>query len=380
MRSERRSHLAHSLPTVEVPDIQPATRQPPLHPGPSPIPTLALAYDSHRNNFGFLRFLLASTVIWSHSYVLSGRPGDPLWMLSHQIDGGSVAVDGFFVLSGFLVTQSWMQQPFVRPFAIKRLLRLMPALLLALPFGAFAIAPMASSMPFGQYVRSSGPWLHFFGFILSRYLFIPESFAGNPYPHLVNSPLWSLRYEILCYALLALFGAIFGRRHLGILAVCLFVASLLLYSCLPASVSPLSILSQTPRLLAAFAAGMIFFLYRDRVPVTGRWALAAGLVVGVAVFVGGLRSILPWAGGYLIIYFACKRNMRLNDFARYGDFSYGLYIFACPLQQLAIYHLGPTVPIFLLLMVTYIPALILAALSWQFVESPALRLKAAFAR
>ncbi len=341
---------------------------------PEPASSLARAYDPHRNNFGFLRFLLASTVIWSHSYALSGRPSDPVWALSRQIDGGSVAVDGFFVLSGFLVTQSWMQQPSIRPFAIKRLLRLVPALILAMVFGAFVIAPMASPLPLGAYVRSPGPWLHFLGVGLSRYLFIPESFASNPYPHLVNSPLWSLRYEIFCYALLAFLGVVFGPR-LGIAAISLFAVSLLVYSSLPAWVSPLSIVSQTPRLVASFAAGMIFFLFKDHLPVTGRWALGAALLIGVTMLIGGVRSIFPWAGGYLIIYYACIRGVRFNDFSRYGDFSYGLYIFACPIQQLAIHYFGPTFPILPLFVVTYLPALALAALSWRFVEAPALRLK-----
>ena len=169
------------------------------------VRTLAVAYDAHHNNFGFLRFFFAALVIWSHSYTLAGQ-SDPVWALSGQTDGGSIAVDGFFVLSGFLITQSWLQQPILGAFAVKRLLRLVPALLVATIFGAFVIAPLGTTLPLADYLRSPGPWLHFLGVPLARYLFIPDVFVTNPHPYLLNSPLWSLRYEILCYVLVALLG------------------------------------------------------------------------------------------------------------------------------------------------------------------------------
>jgi peptidoglycan/LPS O-acetylase OafA/YrhL len=336
--------------------------------------SLDLAYDSRRNNFGFLRFFLATMVIWSHSYALSGRPADPVWALSGQIDGGSVAVDGFFVLSGFLVTQSWMQQPALRAFAIKRLLRIVPALVVATMFGAFLIAPLAATVPVADYFRSAEPWLHFVGVPLNRYLFIPSAFPDNPYPHLLNSPLWSLRYELFCYALLGVLGALCGRQ-LGRASIALFVVSWLAYLCVPRSVSPLSILSQTPRLVACFSVGMILFAYRRQIALTPRWALAAGFAVTVTLVFGGLRSTLPWAGGYLLIYFVCLNGLRLENFARHGDFSYGLYIFACPIQQLLIHRLGTQLPVAVFFVLAYLPTLVLAVLSWHLIEAPALRLK-----
>jgi len=129
--------------------------------------TLALAYDSRHNNFGFFRFLFATIVIWSHSYTLAGQ-NDPIWTISGQIDGGSIAVDGFFVLSGFLIAQSWLQQPLLSAFAVKRFLRLMPALLVATVFGAFVIGPLGTTSTLAEYLSSRGPWLHFLGVPLAR--------------------------------------------------------------------------------------------------------------------------------------------------------------------------------------------------------------------
>ena len=336
-------------------------------------PTLDLAYDSKWNNFGFIRFFLATAVIWSHSYALSGR-SEPISALSGQTDGGSIAVDGFFVLSGFLVTQSWLLQPSVRAFAIKRFLRLAPALLLATVFGAFVIAPLGSTLSIAEYVRTPGPWLHFLGVLLNRYLFIPSAFLTNPDPHLLNTPLWSLRFEITCYVLVGALGAWYGRK-LGKVVLALFVVSWLAYLCLPASVSPLSILFKTTRLLACFSAGMILFIFRASIPFRPRWAIIAALMLGVTFFTTGLRSTLPWAGGYLLIYLACLPALRLQNFCRYGDFSYGLYIFACPIQQLLLYCLGPQIPVAELFALAFVSTFAIAGLSWHCVEAPALALK-----
>jgi len=335
--------------------------------------TLALAYDSRRNNFGFFRFLFATIVIWSHSYTLAGQ-NDPIWAISGQIDGGSIAVDGFFVLSGFLITQSWLQQPLLRAFAVKRFLRLMPALLVATVFGAFVIGPLGTTSTLAEYLSSRGPWLHFLGVPLARYLFIPGIFATNPHPDLLNSPLWSLRYEMLCYLLVALLGLTVGRR-LGAFAIATLAAAWLTYAFLPASISPLSIASQTPRLLASFFAGVMLYLFRAYVPVTRGWALVAAIAFTVTLIAGGVRLTLPVAGAYLLLYFACLPGLRLQTFDRYGDFSYGLYIFACPIQQLLMYRLGSQVSASSLFILAFLPTLALAALSWHFLEAPSLALK-----
>ena len=151
--------------------------------------------------------------------------------------------------------------------------------------------------------------------------------------------------------------------------------SWVLYACLPSSVSPLSILWKTTRLFACFSAGMTLFMFRESVPMAGRWALLAAIVLSIAFFRGGLCAAMPWAGAYLLIYLACLRGLRLENFCRHGDFSYGLYIFACPIQQLLLHYIGPDIPVRWLFALAYLPALTLAVLSWHLVEAPALALK-----
>src|SRR5262245_12148849 len=136
---------------------------------------------------------------------------DPIFRLTGQIDAGSLAVQAFFVLSGFLITQSWDGDPDLRGFTIKRALRLVPALVAALVFGAFVIGPLATTAPLAVYFSSLDTWAHFDSVALHRHLASPLLFAGNPVPNQLNASLWSLRYEILCYGVVALLGRVGAR-------------------------------------------------------------------------------------------------------------------------------------------------------------------------
>jgi peptidoglycan/LPS O-acetylase OafA/YrhL len=338
---------------------------------PGKRPTLGTAYDPRANNFDFIRFALASLVIWSHSFPLSGREMDPIYAGSRQIDAGSLAVDGFFIVSGFLIMQSWMSRPRLAAFLAKRALRILPALSVAIVFGAFLVAPWSSATPLASYVRSAGPWKHFAGVALHRYLFIPGTFPDNPIPALVNSPLWSLRYEVLCYALVGALGMWSAPRLLVPVVAAIFVAA---WSYAAALGVDGTILVTCARLMACFFAGALLFLLRDHVPFRGIVDAAAALLLAVTFVAGGFRSAFPIAGGYLLLALAAMRSP-LRRFGRFGDFSYGLYVFAYPIQQSLVHFFGPNVSPATLLVSSFVPTLLVAALSWHFVEAPALALK-----
>ena len=98
--------------------------------------------DSRRNNIDFMRFLLALTVVLSHSFVLSGAADSPM---------GSVAVDGFFILSGFLVTASYFNSKSVAEYMKKRIRRIYPAFVVAMLFCLLIVVPLAgASLPHGR--------------------------------------------------------------------------------------------------------------------------------------------------------------------------------------------------------------------------------------
>jgi peptidoglycan/LPS O-acetylase OafA/YrhL len=284
------------------------------------------------------------------------------------VDGGSLAVDGFFLLSGFLVTQSWFAVPEVGVFATKRLLRIIPALVFATVFGALIIGPFVTAGSALDYLGSSGPWLHFLGVPINRYLFIPGTFPANPLPEMMNSPLWSLRYELLCYGLVAVVG-MYAKRAWPAVVAALFVASSVL-SMLDLELGRVA--ESMARLTACFTAGMLFYRFRDRVPYHRGLAIGATVLVVATFLGGGFRTAFPLLGGYVLFFLAFTKGLGMSRFARYGDFSYGLYVLAYPIQQLLVHVFGPQMSVTTFFVTTLVPTLVLSAFSWHVIEAPAL--------
>ena len=323
---------------------------------PTATPSFGDAYDRRRNNFDVLRFGLAASVIWSHCYALAGRPMDPVFALTHQIDAGSLAVQAFFVLSGFLITQSWIGDPDLRDYTVKRALRLVPALLAALVFGALVVGPLMTTGPVLGYLTASSTWAHFDGVALHRHLASPFLFGDNPVPHQLNASLWSLRYEMLCYGLVALIGLWSGARWTVVTPLVLATALVAQVVLGRFGAPPAGVATTLDELVGCFFAGAAAAL------------VAAGLV-------GGLRVVFPLAGTYLLLFAGCWRGLPLQGFGRYGDFSYGLYVFAYPIQQAIVQHAGTGISIPVFFVLAFVATLVLAILSWHFIEAPSLARK-----
>ena len=337
--------------------------------------TFGSAYDPARNNFDFLRFVLAAAVLWSHSYSLAGAT-DPLRRLSAQLEGGRLAVEGFFVISGFLVTQSWHRSATAAAFARKRALRLFPALVAALVLSALVIGPFVTRLPVGEYFVWSRPWLVFPGVLLHRFLTIPGAFPHNLFHDHVNASVWTLRYEFACYVLVAALGVLASRaRMLALVGV--FAGVWLVALSQTERGTPGNASYWLPQFVSYFVAGMLFYELRTYVPF-GAWSLLTASGVLVAGFAAGrLDALLPVFGSYLLLAAAFARRLPVANFGRRGDLSYGLYLYAYPIQQLVLHLEGGHARPLMVLGASFPVTLALAALSWRWVEVPALALKAA---
>src|SRR5262249_24637981 len=188
-----------------------------------------------------------------------------------------------------------------------------------------------------------------------------------------NASLWSLRYEILCYGIVALIGIVGARWT---------VASALL---LAAGVAGEAVTSWSgvgtgvpatlARLTACFFGGGLLYALRRRVPFSSLLALAAVAALAAGALIGGFRLLFPIAGTYLLLFLACWPALPLQGFGRYGDFSYGLYVFAYPIQQTIVQAAGTGISMPLFFGLAFVPTLVLAALSWHFIEAPSLARK-----
>ena len=185
--------------------------------------TASAAPQAHPpNNFDFVRLVAASMVLYSHHFILAGRPEEP--KVFGIISFGHLAVVMFFSLSGYLVTQSWQSDPHIFRFAMRRILRIWPALAAAVIFCALILGPLVTSSPLIDYFENGGTWSYFKNLIIPRAFHLPGVFENNPYPLSVNGSLWTIPIEVLCYMVLGAAGflGLMKKRSVWLMAICIY--------------------------------------------------------------------------------------------------------------------------------------------------------------
>lgn len=327
------------------------------------------------NNFDFLRFIAASAVVVGHCYWLSGRGADePVRLFTGSMDTADIAVNLFFVMSGFLIAASWINSRSTLDFAAKRALRIFPALTVSVLLTTLIVGPLATELPLREYLSRDQTIRYLSNIALVTQFHLPSVFTANPFPDTVNGSVWTLPYEVMMYSALLILGAlrVFGRT-----AVMLIPLGLVLihFHIAPVLEIESDMLRKTTRLGMFFFSGAALYMFRDRLP--WNWKVALGML---AVTLLSARTewwlyfhvlTLP----YLTIYVAHLSIPSLSRFGRHGDFSYGIYIFSFPLQQLLMHWFGTQISFLTFVAVSLAGSIALAVLSWHLIESPALRLK-----
>jgi peptidoglycan/LPS O-acetylase OafA/YrhL len=342
--------------------------------------TIAEAVRRPYDNFTILRLALAVAVVVSHAAsVGTGRHADePLFALTGYTLGEH-GVNGFFAVSGFLVAMSWERRGGALPFAAARVLRVFPGLIAATLFTALVIGGAMTSMTLGGYLSSSATWKMIWQTLTSfkSATTLPGVFEENPLRWPLST-VWTLRYELFCYAGLLAYGAFGGFRKpwlalagAGVAALALLILGLM---------GPLPKARETAlRLPLIFACGSLAWLYRDRIMLSPALAVAACLAVVAAAFASEAlyRPALFIASAYLFLWLALAPGLSHPRFEPPGDVSYGVYLYGWPVQQ-ALQALAPAYSGWAMLPAALAVTFVLAAASWLLVEKPALALKARF--
>ena len=341
-----------------------------------------MADPSHNDNaFDFLRLLAAFAVVFSHSYALLGLP-EPT-VASETF--GQMGVDVFFALSGYLVCQSWLRDPDVMRFFLRRALRIFPGLFAAVLFTAIVVGGLATTLPVIDYFTRSETWMFVIdnASTISGRHNLPGVFEHRPIKA-ANGSLWTLRYEALMYILLAFIGLLFNRRF-RLVCLASFLVSFATWAvCLASGVAsyelPLAFvwrLGLTIDLFwltkwgAFFFAGSCLHLFRLRISSRAAAALLVAVLLAPASMKGPL---LVLAVPYVAVAFAHYAPDMLKR--KRPDLSYGMYVYAFPVQQLVSEFCVDVRAGWLAAFVTgSVITACLASLSWHFVEAPALRLK-----
>ncbi|GAA3242915.1 acyltransferase [Pseudonocardia petroleophila] len=327
----------------------------------------------------------------SHSLKFQGYE-DPVGRLTGgDVDMGTMAVDGFFALSGFLIVGSWLGSPSTGRYLWRRCLRILPGFWACLLVTAFVLLPLAALLEFGT--LAGFPWTgreSALSYVVGnaalfvRQFEVPGLLGGEA----VNGSLYTLFYEFACYLAVAVLGALGLLRDrvwplLGVTAaVWLFALSELLDGAQLTSRS--STLEIALRFGSMFLAGAVAARVAPRLPMGPAGGALAVLVLVQGVVLASMAAtpeastlvyvvIAPAAVAYLVL--LAGASPLLHRVGSRRDLSYGLYVYAWPVQALLLLVGAATWPLPVYAAASLAGGLALALASWTWVESPALRYK-----
>jgi peptidoglycan/LPS O-acetylase OafA/YrhL len=339
---------------------------------------------SRDNNFNLIRFLAASLVLISHSYpIILGLGAQEPLVQSLGISLGSIAVDVFFIASGFFIAASFNYKSSLKSFVMARLLRIYPALIVTVLLSTFVLGLYFTSLTFNEYLSNNQTYRYLLKnitLISGVEYYLPEVFKQNPYPNAVNGSLWTLPYEIKMYCFMMMFISLFSliERKMksaglaGVLIIGLTFFALITY-----------ILNhfysfyegQSLKLFTMFFMGSAFFYLKERVSIRSKFGIPVIIAFGIAmlskdIFFVIYTLLLP----YLVFYLAYIPAGKIRSFNKLGDYSYGIYIYAFPIQQM-VAALIPNCGIYQMISLSFLGTIIMAYLSWHLIEERALKLK-----
>lgn len=326
-----------------------------------------------RNNFDVIRLVLAALVLLSHSFeIIDGsRVREPLTASISNISSGALAVDLFFILSGFFIKGSWDRSVDGREFLKKRIARIYPGFLVATAFSILLAGTIGAANAADYLLRLDLIEIAWNAMLLNVPV-TPPVFLGTFYPG-VNEPLWTIKYEAGCYLALLILGlsGLLGRR--AILPL-LWGTAFVIYEVQSFNIFDLHLgdAADIPRLAMMFLAGALYAqypLYR-----MAGW----GSVVFCTLFLLACmplwfltEPVIAVAGSFLLLAVGHARALVPNGLA-IPDISYGTYLYGWPVQKLIVHHI-PTIMPMPLFWLSLMLSLACGCFSWFLVERPMLR-------
>jgi peptidoglycan/LPS O-acetylase OafA/YrhL len=320
-------------------------------------------------NFDAIRLFAASAVIFGHSFIIltGDRRLDGFAGVGNSIAVSAVEV--FFVISGYLVSQSFQRSGSWLRFVLARCLRIFPGLLACLCFSAFVLGPVFTALPLSEYFVN--PTLYRFVArnalldVYSEYFLPAVSLHPQKGGAIINGSLWSLAFEYSCYAIVLAMGLL--RKLEGRTTAVFFVVTL--------AGATLQILTGLAIFVSYFVAGMSMYFLRQQHRFDGRLACAAAVIILIGSYAWLPQALFPILGGYLIIYAAVDAPFQIKNATRFGDLSYGIYLYGWPMEELAVHLIGGPPPWWQIFLLALAMAAGMAWLSWHLVEQPMLRWK-----
>lgn len=351
-------------------------------PGDDRVPVLADIMAPEKNSFGVIRLAMAIAVLFSHSYLFATGTtrADPLIAWTNHTFGEH-AVQVFFFLSGILIAQSFDRTRSLTAFTAARVLRIFPALIVVVLLTALVLGPLFSTVGWREYFSSGLVPLYVVKTVtlVTGSAPLPGLFQDLPFPR-VNMSLWTLKYEVICYAGLTLLGllGLFNARWRTAATVLLAAGVAVVYVAAYKPMGERSSLELVRYFALYFGMGTLAYLCRDRLQMRPILLVPLALVFWASIGTRFAELACAVLLGYATIVAARMTWGFLTPFTRQHDWSYGVYIYAAPLQQ-ALLQLWPDTDPLALSCFALAATLPLAKLSWDWIEKPAMALRHRFA-
>ena len=333
------------------------------------------------NNFNLIRVFAAYAVLISHSYVISSGMGDSEPNI-HGLSLGGAALHIFFIISGFLITASLLRSKSLIEYFWSRFLRIFPALFFLATIVTFGLGLFFTNFSCMEYLSKSDTYLYFIKCItlLRGIEFeLPGVFNDNPHKNIVNGSLWSLPKEVRLYVFLAIVYWVTFKIKPVKSEILFFMAILLSYLITFFKLLNNDIFNFSQggsnNLSLMFFSGSLFYFLRDWVKISSKIFLLVAAILLLAmidkkVFVIFYLISLP----YLTLFLAHTPSVLFRKYNKIGDYSYGIYIYAWPVQQ-SIVSLLPNISVTLIILYSSLITLSLSLISWHFIEVRFLGLK-----
>lgn len=328
----------------------------------------------HNNNFNLLRLLAAFFVLISHSFGLLGKGlvQPDLWYNDKHLILSDIGLAIFFTISGFLVTQSIFNSNSLKHYAWKRVLRIFPALIVV-NLACIVMGIFITDLSLQDYFSNASTWTYFFKntLLFVNQFTLPGVFAGLK-DNSINASLWTLWIEVKCYLVLLLAANQVVTRKWALLSCFILFEAIRVYARVIHKFEVRGLDLEADFTYGTyFFLGSLFYCFKDQVAFKWFYAniLMAVALVTVYTPVQPVTEAIFFAYCILIIG-TSKAVINLKGY----DVSYGLYLYAFPVQQLILLYfvsIGPWTHILLSTVCALIPAL----LSWIYIEKPFLSLK-----
>ena len=340
--------------------------------------TLEDVASGRDNNFNLIRVIAASCVLISHAFPIALGPSAP--QPAQEATGytlGAIAVFIFFAISGFLISRSYDRSGRIMDWIGARIARLFPALIVVTIITAFVLGPLVTAKSVATYFSDPATYSYVpRNVMLVKLQFdLPGVFLDNPYPVAINGSLWTLFHEVACYLIVLIIGVagVFRLpRVFGIFAIAWIIFFILtapeIYG------DSISERIASFRLLSfPFVLGIVFYVYRKFIilhyGVFLLFAIGTFVLSKTAAYEIAFFTTLSY-GTFVLAFLPAGIIRRYNAL---GDYSYGIYVYAFPVQQLVAYLAGEKGMDPLENMLLSAPVVLLCAiLSWYLVERPAL--------